>query len=288
VEGLMKMGKLYLKCFFLLFLRGNVLYGQIQFFPEPVKILPPALDHPELKRKQEQKKEQKQKIQEVQKNTSEVSESHKISHKLKKEFEKNKPSRYLLQFHYTIPKIKITESESQRYGYITGLSSHIHGLYRLTGEDHYGIYKMNFWTGFRLASFTGAGKYQDIPARFGLNYFGPIVGMGKFFEEKDLDRTLAEPLEYSIRKIQYPVRHGFLWLGGISLLSSSVSKDPSNKNLGGDFKTGKPKRDGVSLWSEIQWITMLYKSMTLHYLFGVHKGEGKVITWIGISVGGIY
>jgi hypothetical protein len=147
--------------------------------------------------------------------------------------------------------------------------------------------KPTFWTGLRLAAFSGVGYYENRPGRYGLTYVGPIVAMGKLHPRKGTgksDKDLAkDPLA------QGDGQGWLLSLGLAGLGRIGKSENPYPESMENDFTTSrKVIYDPASVWLEGRYVTVMFGGLGVNYILGMQNARARAMVYIGVGLAGWY
>ena len=136
------------------------------------------------------------------------------------------------------------------------------------------------WTGFRLASFSGAGRQGGVSGDFGFLYFGPMLGLGKV--SPPVLSVGVDEKAGSKEKLSNYDRSGFFWMSGLALVSRA-SKVEKGREKPEDFNSKEVDFDSPGLWTEVSYGDIRYSRIGLTYTFGVQVGKGKIFTYFGFG-----
>lgn len=167
--------------------------------------------------------------------------------------------------------------------------------YTFNPTSHFNVYlrpipktlsqKPTFWTGLRVAAFSGVGYYRNRPGSYGLTYVGPIIALGKLLpkkgkSEKDLSKD--------------PVTQGdskgwLLSLGLAALARIGQSENPHPESTENDFTTSrKVIYDPAAVWLEGRYVTVMFGGLGVNYIFGVQNGRARALVYLGVGLAGWY
>jgi len=212
----------------------------------------------------------------------------------KKQIEKNKQSevikenqiiqdtlkprlrKYLLEVSLISPAV-ITNGD--RKDYTSNLTSHFNLFLRnnpKSSDD-----KMGLWYGFRMAPFSGSGRYKNFSGNYGFTYFGPMIGLGT------IESMPAEPSKAKNGlKANPPAISGWVVTGGLALQHRLDGADPSDKDEVDDEFNDNLGFDSPGLWIEYRYLRIVWGAVATNFIAGVQTGQQKIFTYAGLGFGG--
>ncbi len=157
-------------------------------------------------------------------------------------------------------------TDGDKGGYTVDASSHAtlalrHGSAPAGGTD--------LFYGARIAPFSGSGYFKGKPGRYGLTFFGPMVGVGK------IDPVPPQGGPFS----------GWLVSGGYAALSKAGQSRTAAPDRESDFTSkGIAFEWPGGLWLEARWLRVLYGALGYDLVFGVQTGRERSLLYGGVAV----
>jgi hypothetical protein len=146
---------------------------------------------------------------------------------------------------------------------------------------------LTFWTGLRVAAFSGTGFYESRPGRYGLTYIGPILALGKFGPSKGAGPSPTEPPSDPLA-----IGEGRGWilsLGVAGLARIGESENPLPESTDNDFNTArKVIYDPSAFWLEGRYATVMFGGLGVNYIAGVQNGSARALVYVGAGLAGWY
>ena len=149
---------------------------------------------------------------------------------------------------------------------------------------------INFWTGLRLAPFSGNGIYKGISAAFSFLYVGPMFGIGKFSlarvpnSEKN-SKEIIDGSKKTTREVSPYQKTSFFLSGGIALQSRLVRRESGRPPPDEEFDTRDLVYDSPGLWAEYIFSVLHYNTISVDYTVGLQSGKKKLFAYLGVGVG---
>ncbi len=135
--------------------------------------------------------------------------------------------------------------------------------------------------GFRLASMSGTGIYENTPGRYGFLYFGPMIGIGKLSPApKQIGADTIEQEKMDL------TRSGYLFATGIAAQSRFASTLQGTPEAKDDMNDKSLAFDAPGIWAEAHYLKVYFGAVAANTLLGVHFGKGKTFVYLGMSAGG--
>lgn len=193
---------------------------------------------------------------------------------------KKKPEQELhLQVNFVAPFIS---AKGDRESYLLDYSSSAEIFWR--SDKTQKVSETQVWYGFRLAAFSGSGIYQNVPARFGFTYVGPMVGWGKINLSVANDEEKKKAGDWR-GTLNYPSRFGYFFMLGVVGQSRSVKTYATEKEVSGEFESKGFSYDAPGLFVETTLFSLFYEAYSYNFIFGAQLGSGKVFSWVGMGMG---
>lgn len=152
--------------------------------------------------------------------------------------------------------------------------------------------QLSAWYGFRIHPFVGSGFYDARPGRYGLTYFGPMVGLGNIAAKATPQGSGGRPASGTKRDEITPVYTGNLVSLGLSLMASSgthEARENSETSNDDDFTRKKGvKFDTPGLSVEYRHLRVYHGALGLDLLVGSQFGRGKSWIYAGLGFGAWY
>jgi hypothetical protein len=167
--------------------------------------------------------------------------------------------------------------------------------YTFNPTSHFNVYlrpspssltgRLTFWTGLRVAAFSGQGFYANRPGRYGLTYVGPMLALGKLSPGKGVDKapydTLKDPLAKGTG------RGWLLSLGLAGLARIGQSENPLPESTENDFTTSrKIIYDPSAVWIESRYLTVMFGGLGVNYIAGVQNARARALFYLGVGLAG--
>ena len=180
-----------------------------------------------------------------------------------------------------------TNYRGQREAFRDNPTSHFNFLWRHGGKDMDG--KRGMFSGFRLAPFSGTAKVSGVPGNFGLTYFGPAIGWGKFDAvPQDYGQVATDPSKPDGLP-GIPVVSGWVVTMGVAAQSRTSSTDNvEGKEIEDDLVSKGVDFDRPGIWLEGRIIRIHYGATGYSAVFGVQTGEEKAFFYAGLAAIALY
>ncbi len=253
--------------------------------PFTVKPMAPPLNKEEVQRdfdqsidRMREKREKQQKLDHPVPTSAQIK-----AEQLFQEASQERPHRFHMQVSLVKPFISV---QSPRKKYQLDLTSHSTFFFR--PETARNEKEAQFWTGFRLAPFSGTGTYDNVSGRFGFTYFGPMIGVGKINEIVLDSEKNQEPAKGRVASRNYPSRFGFFAMTGLAFQSRETILFAEDQQGEKDFEAKKFAFDSPGLWGELTFSSIFYEAVSANVVVGFQMGEGKLMGWGGIAMGAWY
>lgn len=177
-------------------------------------------------------------------------------------------------------------TDGRRSGYTLDPNVHVNAFYRLGSERTSD--KITPWIGFRIAPFTGTGYFEERPGRYGLTYFGPMIGLGRVAPVPEDTGEGDRPATGTAGDRELPVVTGFAATFGISAVASQGKREAevTGKEPADDFQTRGVKFDAPGAWAELRYFRIYFGATSADFLVGVQSGQSKVWLYGGLGFGG--
>jgi hypothetical protein len=177
-------------------------------------------------------------------------------------------------------------TDGQRSGYSLDPNVHVNAFYRLGSERTSD--QITPWIGFRIAPFTGTGYFKGRPGRYGLTYFGPMIGLGRIAPVSEDTGTGDRPATGTAGDRELPVVTGFAATFGISAVASLGKREAeaTGKEPADDFQTRGVKFDAPGAWAELRYFRIHFGATSADFLLGLQSGQSKAWIYGGIGFGG--
>ena len=175
-----------------------------------------------------------------------------------------------------------------RNGYTYEPNVHINSFYRINSSRFSG--NITPWVGFRLAPFTGTGYHETKPGRYGLTYFGPILGLGQV-------EPVAEDMGPSNRTniseeddSTLPIVSGFAVTFGVAGVTAQGQRasEVTDSDTDDDFQTKNMAFDAPGAWVELRYFRIYQGATSADFVLGAQSGAEKVFIYGGVGFGGWY
>lgn len=182
----------------------------------------------------------------------------------------------VMGLNWLIPSISVT---GDREKYKVDPTTHFYSYYRFSEK----LEEFNFVYGLRVASFSGSGLYKSVPGQFGWLYTGPAMGIFYLTPKEFTPRgARTQAPEFTTNTIH------FLHFG-IAAQTRRGSLFANDETVNDDLTTTVGVNyDSPGIWLEYQYQIIYFNGIGLGATIGSQLGNGKVMSWLGISTSGWY